>query len=155
MRIRIRGPEGASTLTLQDEATVADLREEITNQTRILCFDVKYGYPPKSLGLAQRDGSELLCKLGVKLDGEQLTITPREPLNQSSGGSPNDLARIMSTGNLEYPAKSLVEKGTLSSSRHFESPNNPVSLSARNIGDVPQLPLPSRGATVGKYIITV
>jgi ubiquitin thioesterase OTU1 len=73
MRIRLRGPSGASTVILGEDATVADLRSSITEKTSLTKFDIKYGYPPKPLYL-EKDTS-LLSSLEVHLDGEQLTIS--------------------------------------------------------------------------------
>ncbi|RKF65888.1 Ubiquitin thioesterase OTU1 [Erysiphe neolycopersici] len=80
MRLRVRGPKGASTLTLPEEATLADLIENISIFTGISNFNVKYGYPPRSLNLNQKDASQKLSELDVKIDGEQLTICPNPML---------------------------------------------------------------------------
>lgn len=80
-RLRIRGPNGMSTVTLGDDATVADLRTLIQEKTALRNFDVKYAYPPKPLLLP--DSSAPLSSLGVSLNGEQLIISSQEPREQT------------------------------------------------------------------------
>ncbi|GAM89343.1 hypothetical protein ANO11243_073800 [Dothideomycetidae sp. 11243] len=78
MRIRLRGPAGASTITVPDTATWDDLQRTIAETTSIPVFDLKYGYPPQTLGGARGsiDGDIPLASLGINLNGEQLTIVP-------------------------------------------------------------------------------
>jgi ubiquitin thioesterase OTU1 len=85
MRLRLRAPAGASTITLSDDATVGDLINEIIKATTINKFDLKYGYPPIPLPLDQSDPSKLLGELGVKLNGEQLTVSPNEDTMPKGG----------------------------------------------------------------------
>lgn len=142
MRIRIRGPEGASTLTLLDESTIADLMGQIRIHTGIANFDVKYGFPPKSLHLERRDSSELLSKLDIKLDGEQLTVSPTTNVSENSSESYKDVAQ----------QKALAEAKNffrfVGSSAPHMSTSNPATLDKRLLDEVPEVPMPSRGATV-------
>src|SRR5271165_2756500 len=78
MRIRLRGPSGASTLNLEESATVRDLRSSITEKTALTRFDLKYGYPPKPLQLSEDNA--LLSSLDIPLDGEQLIISAQDGL---------------------------------------------------------------------------
>jgi ubiquitin thioesterase OTU1 len=145
MRARLRGPGGASTITLADDATVGDLLTEIVEKTSIPSFDIKYGYPPKPLRLEQSEPSRPLKELDVKLDGEQLTISQKEgpavptSNNQQSG-----------------PSGSLKEATPRAdSSRVIEDRRSPgpVSLQRKSMeSDVPELPLPERGATLGNSL---
>lgn len=67
MRLRLRGPAGASMINLADNgATIADLLSEITKATTITNFDIKYGYPPKPLLLNQYEKTKQLKDLDVK-----------------------------------------------------------------------------------------
>ncbi|RMD39571.1 hypothetical protein DV735_g5558, partial [Chaetothyriales sp. CBS 134920] len=76
MRVRIRGPAGQSTATLDDaSATVETLRKTIEAATSLTSYSVKYGYPPKQLSLDQLPRSTLLRDLDVKLNGEQLLVS--------------------------------------------------------------------------------
>lgn len=76
MRLRVRGPQGVATVTIDESATWADLKHEISEKTSVPDFDVKYGYPPQALNTESIDGGMKLSDLPVKLDGEQLIIMP-------------------------------------------------------------------------------
>lgn len=131
MRIRIRGPAGASTITLADDATVADLKREITEKTSLHQFNVKYSYPPRPLQLSP--DSSHLSDLAVKLDREQLTVSAQDNglARENSGASPVAGApKSTSTGRTNGPIP-LAQK---------EKPK-----------DTPELPLLDRGATLGMY----
>lgn len=71
MRLRIRGPSGQSTITLDDTATIQTLKDIIQKETGLGSFDVKYGYPPKTLKLDQWHSSRSLTEIDVKLSGER------------------------------------------------------------------------------------
>ena len=80
MRIRLRSPEGTSTLTISDDATIHDLQSSISKQTSINSFEIKHGYPPKPLDLLSYGLSTKLKDINLKLNGEQLIIiAQREP----------------------------------------------------------------------------
>jgi len=76
MRIRIRGPQGVSTVSIEDTATWGELKSAISSSTFVPEFDVKYGYPPKPLDTTSIDTATKLSDLEIKLNGEQLTIVP-------------------------------------------------------------------------------
>ncbi|KAL5332811.1 hypothetical protein BJX70DRAFT_382915 [Aspergillus crustosus] len=78
MNFRIRGPSGQFSVTLSEDATIEDLRNEIVNMTGLTAYDVNYGYPPLPLSLDHAEGHQKLAELGVKLHREQLTIAPRD-----------------------------------------------------------------------------
>ena len=78
MRLRIRGPGGQSVLTLDSSATIQDLQQAISERTGIANFEIKYGYPPKSLEL-DLPQTLRLSELDVALDGEQLIISQKVP----------------------------------------------------------------------------
>jgi ubiquitin thioesterase OTU1 len=79
MRFRVRGPTGQSIISLSDDATVRDLNAAITKETSLEAFEIKIGYPPKTLELDQVKPSKRLSDHGVKLHGEQLLIATRGP----------------------------------------------------------------------------
>lgn len=158
MRTRLRGPGGASTITLAEDATIGDLISQITSNTSLTSFDVKYGYPPRPLLLQQYDKSQALSALSVKLDGEQLTISSREekavpakrekeessPSGTQSASTHKGAAEGFSFTNVAGLPQSEPQAST------GESLNKPVSLHRKGMeGDVPELPLPERGATLG------
>lgn len=149
MRARLRGPSGTSTITLLDDATVADLIAQITEKTSIPSFDVKYGYPPRPLLLEQHEKSQPLSKLDVKLDGEQLTISVKEePIQQTR----TSVTQKDSSANEEKIQKGGQDASQTGASSKKE--NKPIALTTKKMmeGDVPELPLPDRGATLGKLI---
>lgn len=78
MRLRIRGPSGQFTVTLSEDATFGDLRNEIVDKTGLVAYDVKYGYPPKPLSLDRTETYQKLTELGVQLDREQLIIAAKD-----------------------------------------------------------------------------
>ncbi|KAG9996384.1 hypothetical protein KCU80_g24259, partial [Aureobasidium melanogenum] len=78
MRIRIRGPSGMSQVNMLETATWGELKHEISTKTSVADFDVKYGYPPQNLDTTSIDNETKLADVGIKLDGEQLIILPRD-----------------------------------------------------------------------------
>ncbi|KAI9928063.1 hypothetical protein ASPWEDRAFT_173711 [Aspergillus wentii DTO 134E9] len=79
MRIRVRGPAGQSTVSLDDTATVDDLRTQIVDKTGLTAYDVKYGYPDlKPLELHGFQPGQKITEIGVNLNGEQLLVTNKE-----------------------------------------------------------------------------
>ena len=56
IRIRVRGPQGVQSISLDAEATWGDLLQQISAKTGVESdFDLKYGYPPQSLNTASID----------------------------------------------------------------------------------------------------
>ncbi|TVY58724.1 putative ubiquitin thioesterase otu1 [Lachnellula cervina] len=154
MRTRLRGPGGTSTLTLPDDATVGDLLTLITEKTSVAKFDIKYGYPPQPLLLEQYENSQALSQLGVKLDGEQLIISPKDDPSSKPVSQP--VAAETANKEQEKSRKLPVESSNFSFTNvpGFEQPEKkqkkPVALQRAKTmeGDVPELPLPERGATL-------
>src|ERR1700743_703539 len=96
MRVRIRGPSGkSSTATLDDSATIAALRKTIETETSLSSFEIKFGYPPKTLSLDDLPSSMPLSELDVKLNGEQLIVNELKASGQTSAtkSTPSDAAR--------------------------------------------------------------
>lgn len=149
---------------------MGDLRSSITEKTSLTRFDVKYGYPPKPLYLDK--ATDLLSSLDVNIDGEQLTIsaydgpdTGGEVLKKDAGISKGTNKAVTSS-----PHKNRAE--SQSSSQIFfagmpgtKAPkelkpggptdrlNDPISLKPKSkMMEVPELPLPDRGATIGMYM---
>ncbi|PWY65048.1 OTU-like cysteine protease [Aspergillus heteromorphus CBS 117.55] len=84
MRIRIRGPGGQTMVTLDDDATIDDLRSQIAEKTGLATYDVKYGYPNiKPLLLEGFLSDQRIVDLGVILNGEQLIVSKKEDLIQA------------------------------------------------------------------------
>ncbi|KAJ5594533.1 uncharacterized protein N7459_000741 [Penicillium hispanicum] len=100
MRLRVRGPSGQSTVSLDDSATVHDLRAQIAEKTGLSSFDVKYGYPNlKPFDLDSFQPDLRISDIGVSLNGESLIVAQREgvtltppshaPPKQSHYGTPS------------------------------------------------------------------
>ncbi|KAL8822891.1 MAG: hypothetical protein Q9191_006380 [Dirinaria sp. TL-2023a] len=178
MRLRVRGPAGQSTLTLEQNATVGDLQSNIAKLTSITSPDIKYGYPPKPLHLENYEKTASLSGLGVKLDGEQLIVSQRvAPVKQSSQennkipNQPSGVPIVSSAS--EQPRKTSTAK-SVSSSFSFADvgvappsppPNKPAnaapSSQSSNLSPLslsrkpnkldtepPELPLPTHAATL-------
>ncbi|KAJ5118545.1 hypothetical protein N7448_010253 [Penicillium atrosanguineum] len=92
MRMRVRGPSGQSTVTLDESASISDLQEQIAEKTGLASFDVKYGYPDlKPLDLDRFQPDQKVSDTGVNLNGEQLIVAAREsaaPLNEPAFSQP-------------------------------------------------------------------
>ncbi|KAK4988649.1 ubiquitin-specific protease otu1, partial [Elasticomyces elasticus] len=78
MRLRVRGPSGAVPITLPDVATWGELLSLISEKTSVPDFDIKYGYPPRPFDTTSISASTKLTDVEIRLDGEQLTIIPRD-----------------------------------------------------------------------------
>ncbi|KAI9373231.1 hypothetical protein BJX61DRAFT_396152 [Aspergillus egyptiacus] len=124
MRIRIRGPSGQFTVTLAEDASVGDLRNEIVDKTGLVSYDVKYGYPVKPLSLDQFEANQKLTALGIQLNGEQFIITARE------GGTPESATKN------DEPAAQLLPG----------DPHLPLSQK-QNEDDPPEIPSVEHGGT--------
>ncbi|PVH76001.1 OTU-domain-containing protein [Cadophora sp. DSE1049] len=141
MRTRVRAPAGAFTITLPDDATVGDLISQITEKTSIARFDTKHGYPPIPLLLEESDSSLPLSELGVKLDGEQLTISQKDETPVDKGDT--KVAGAQGVSSVQIPGQGL--DGAAST----KPESKPVALKRKGMeGDVPELPMPDRGSTV-------
>ncbi|CAG7997064.1 unnamed protein product [Penicillium salamii] len=78
MRIRVRGPSGQSTISLDDSATIKDLQSQIAEKTDLVTFDVKYGYPLKPLQLDDYPSDQKITEIGINLNGESLIVAQKE-----------------------------------------------------------------------------
>jgi ubiquitin thioesterase OTU1 len=78
MRIRLRGPSGQSTVTLDDSATIKDLQDQIAEKTGLATFDVKYGYPLKPLELDICQPDQRISEIGINLNGESLIVAQKD-----------------------------------------------------------------------------
>ncbi|KAF2117182.1 heterokaryon incompatibility protein-domain-containing protein [Lophiotrema nucula] len=112
MQIRIRGPDGQTSVQIDDTATVAELQSTIAETTGLQAFDLKYGFPPRCLDLEQLDAVDLLCDIDLKLHGEQITAVARQihdlPLRPAAG-SPNNVNFGDQELNLSLPWQRLLQ----------------------------------------------
>ncbi|KAF6819659.1 ubiquitin thioesterase otu1 [Colletotrichum plurivorum] len=80
MRARYKGPGGTGVVSLEDDATVGRLFDEIKIQTGIADFTLKFGWPLQTLSLEQKDANAK----DLGLNGQSFTIEPA----QSSAPAP-------------------------------------------------------------------
>jgi ubiquitin thioesterase OTU1 len=79
IRVRVRGPTGQSTITLDESATIDEFRTQIRNQTGLNSYDAKYGYPAlQPLLLDHYPPHQKLVDLDINLNGEQLIVQPKQ-----------------------------------------------------------------------------
>ena len=164
MRVRIRGPAGQAAIFLPQTATVKDLAAQITEKTSISKFDLKYGYPPRPLSLADYPETSKLSDIGIELDGEQLIVSETtvsaskqevptankmvKPLDKSFGQPSSNEARKSSA---DVPSSfSFADVGAAPPASTRKT-NKPLSLSRKSTlasSDAPELPLPSHASTL-------
>lgn len=126
MRIRVRGPDGQSTLTFANTATVGELVSQLSKATSIGRLEIKCGYPPRPLQLDEFDPTTKLSDIGIDIDGEQLTVSRAE-------GDVSEGAPLSS----EPPPNSPRQNMKASSNRANESTNSepaPSSFSFAGVG---------------------
>jgi ubiquitin thioesterase OTU1 len=132
MRFRIRGPSGNSTVSLDDSATVEALSKLIETETSLSSFEVKYGYPPRTLDLGALPPTTPLLELNVKLNGEQLLV--HEVKSTQTG---NETSRASNPA--QNPARAAAapsthtrpSKPTQTTSTPQKSSSAPLSLSRK------------------------
>ncbi|KAK5049575.1 hypothetical protein LTR84_004504 [Exophiala bonariae] len=154
MRIRIRGPSGkTSIISLGSSATIETLREAITAETTLSTFEIKYGFPPKTLDLQRYPSDSLLSELDVKLNGEQLTVhnatssTSQENLEATREAKPSDRNQKSSNP----PESKAPQSNPNPKSKSQPSSAAPLSLSRKQnpaMDDPPEVFLPESGGTL-------
>ena len=163
MRVRIRGPAGQASISLSGTATIKDLKTQITEKTSIFKFDLKYGYPPRSLLLSDYADTAKLSDLRIKLDGEQLIVSEATSASKqapSASGQPKSLDpalsqpsanTVMNPSSALTPSSfSFTDVGTAppSSTQKTNKPSSPTRKTTSSSLDAPELPLPSHGSTL-------
>lgn len=143
-RVRIRGPSGQSAISLDDSATIHDLRSQIAEKTGLALgnYATKYGYPDlKPLELDQLSPELKITDLGISLNGEQLIISAREPSTTMSIEDDTGRQALSTTANMEAEiplAQSQQPLQLLPSTR-----NNPHE----GAEDPPEIPSPEHAGT--------
>ncbi|KAK3630808.1 ubiquitin-specific protease otu1 [Elasticomyces elasticus] len=141
MRLRIRGPQGVTTLTLPPNATWRDLKHSISTSTSTPDFDLKYGYPPKPFNTESIADTVLLTDLPINLEGEQLIVMPRNLQTQLSNP-------MSGTHPPPQTVRALPPQKEISPRQHNNGdfPAQPLSLQRKKAGDVesdpPEIPVP-------------
>ena len=150
MRVRLRGPGGVATATLAHDSTIGDLIDQISEKCAVTAFDIKYGFPPKPLLLDEDQRPNLLTSLAVKLDGESLTIVPKDDVSASASATEKQTSPAISPQKAKELAGSVSFSG-MSPGETKQKPQQPIPLKKKTMsGEVPELPLPEYGATLGE-----
>jgi ubiquitin thioesterase OTU1 len=90
MRIRVRGPSGQSTLTLEESSTVGDLKKKLAEATSLSSFTVKTGIPPQPLEDLELDAysdDTTLNDASLKLANSMLIVSAKEGSNPSAAAA--------------------------------------------------------------------
>ncbi|OQE29530.1 hypothetical protein PENSTE_c002G01350 [Penicillium steckii] len=129
MRFRVRGPSGQSTVSLDETATIKDLRGQIAEKTGLSSFDVKYGYPNlKPLEIDSLQPDQGISELGVNLNGEQLIVAQRETATPQHDSVP-------------------INSNPTSSSQHISPPSTSSKKPESSADDPPEVPSPDHAGT--------
>ena len=153
MRIRIRGPSGMSQVNMAETATWGELKHEISSKTSVADFDVKYGYPPQNLDTTSIDNDTKLTDVGIKLDGEQLIILPRDvqqSLHNPMAGhvDPQNHGTLPSLKNIQPPQHN---PGDFPAGQTTGEQAAPLSLQRKPNdveSDPPEVPVPNLEGTL-------
>lgn len=138
MRLRLRGPNGSAAVTIDDDSTWQQLKSLISEKTSVSDFDIKYGFPPERLNVESIGPDTKLTDIGTKLDGQQLTIIPRDIQKSLS-------APLASSTPLAV-AKPLPTLDGTSSPFQARNTDQPLNLTRKKHGDIesepPEVPVP-------------
>ncbi|PPJ57718.1 hypothetical protein CBER1_00206 [Cercospora berteroae] len=131
IRLRVRGPDGQATISIDSQASWSDLMHSISDKTGVADFDLKHGFPPQPLNTESISGQTKLADLPFKLNGEQLTLNPRTI--QSTLSQP-----MTGTTPSTSTTKSLPSKQQISPPSHKPSnyPPEPLSLTRKAAPDM-------------------
>ena len=148
IRLRVRGPEGVTTITIESSATWHDLLAQISQKTGVSTdFDLKAGFPPQPFNTESIDGSTKLTDLPHKINGEQLIVVPRDVQSKLSNPVADSKPR-------PEAVKALPPRDLTSPPRHKNGdfPAQPLSLTPRPKGDLkddpPEIPVPLLDGTM-------
>lgn len=142
MRVRVRGPQGVATVTIDNTATWQEFLSKVRDVADVADFDLKYGYPPQSLNTESLDPASKLADVAAHLEGEQLIVVPRN--------IQAELSRPMAKSQQRPEAlKGLPSLGVASPPQHQagDFPDQPLNLTRKQHGDVqndpPEIPVPA------------
>ena len=146
MRLRLRSPEGTSTLTISEDATINELQSSISKQTSIASFDIKHGYPPKPLDLSSFGPSTKLKDTNLRLNGEQLIIIAHTEHDEPES---SDISHITHRSHKEQEQEQEQHQ-TKGNRLRAENVRRPIPTEKASLQelDTPEIPIPSYGGTV-------
>ncbi|KAM3422458.1 hypothetical protein BST61_g2806 [Cercospora zeina] len=144
IRLRVRGPEGQATISIDSQASWRDLMHEISDKTGVADFDLKHGFPPQPLNTESINGQTKLSDLPFKLSGEQLTLNPRaiQPtLSQPMAGTTPSKSATR-----PFPSTRKTSTSPPEPSSSLSSPSAPLTLTRKPATDPtiepPEIPVP-------------
>ena len=140
MRIRLRSPDGTSTLTINEDATIHELCSSISKQTSITSFEIKHGYPPKPLDLLSFQQTTKLNDTNLKLNGEQLIIVPYREYEEREETKESQIHTTQQ--------KQVERKETRSQFENVRVPLSTNTSSSLEELDTPEIPIPSHDGTI-------
>ncbi|SMY29064.1 unnamed protein product [Zymoseptoria tritici ST99CH_1A5] len=140
IRLRVRGPQGVATVTINNDASWSDLIHEISEKSGVADFDLKYGYPPQPLNTESISPDMKLSDFPRKLNGEQLIVMPRAI--QAKLSSP-----LAGTTKAQENVKALPKANSSSVPAHKSGdfPDQPLNLTRKKQNldsDPPEVQVP-------------
>lgn len=150
MRFRLRHPNGQTTITLPNNATIDDLNRRISEETGAKDYELRYGYPPQDLSFDSYPKTTQLSALSVKLDGEQVILNPNPPSAPSKkADSPFTIASKERSPNVAFQqshkSPSSKHNSGLTSGGLKTRPHSKLRVMDQ---DAPEVPLPTHDATL-------
>ena len=147
MRVRVRGPSGQSVLNFEDSTTVDSFRKTIGTETGLSSFDIKYGYPPKSLPLEQYSGSTPLRDLDVKLSGEQLIVSRKDAASDRGATLLPPQAKPEAINKASSSSAAQTKRKSTESPVKMEKPNATAGDTGFSFGSLGATPPPKSSST--------
>lgn len=150
MRFRVRGPNGATTISLETSATVDDLRQSISAATKLPFFDLLHGFPPQPVDIGHLSGNSRLIDSGLKLEGEQLIVKATEISTtvQRTSKTPESLIINATPPPKAGGASPHIDRSSSPQTRAIARPLK-LSRKENDVGaDPPEIPVPSHNATL-------
>lgn len=148
IRLRARGPEGVATITIEAHATWQDLLKQISEKTGVKTdFDLKYGYPPKSLDTASIDSETKIADMPMSLSGEQLIVVPRDVQSKLAAPVQHSQPNPAATKPLPNTTKTAPP-----AHQPGDFPSHPLNLTRKSKSDIesdaPEIPVPNLNGTM-------
>jgi ubiquitin thioesterase OTU1 len=179
MRLRIRGPTGTHTITLDDEATLNDLYTTITELTELIIYDIKAGFPPKPLDITDFPSDTKLSDTGIRFNGEQLIVAPKDHpditmakhsashstsmTNPPPSATQSSQSKKTTSATIPYRSRPAPQPKSTAATAATTQPKSTAATTSTQLpslarkankveSDPPSIPIPSRG---GRLILRV
>jgi ubiquitin thioesterase OTU1 len=153
MRFRLRGPNGTHTVSLDENATINDLCAKITELTELIVYDLKSGFPPKTMDISQFSSEAKIVDTGLKLNNEQIIVASKD-LPDVKFAKPTASHSASMTNSPSSSSNSMPPKKPTAKSSGLANANLPsLQRKANDVeSDPPSVPIPSRG---GRMVLRV